>query len=210
MLYSVDALERPLKTPRQDTGQETTNNSPPSPPKRRGSTQRSASIASYLQQRICVDVCTLLSLANLSYAIDVGSQTDFVVRAGRLRDESCPPLQLLLRVVPLNLTLRKCKNSDVVSWEQREDGETKNEGNRSPKLILVSSFYCPLLVLGAIHRLTHGHTSLIDVQQLIRLYTRWVWCFLCVRIDTFDDDEEFFTELEIVQGKHNARNLLCA
>ena len=157
-----------------------------------------------------MDVCTLLSLANLSYAIDVGSQTDFVVRAGRLRDESCPPLQLLLRVVPLNLTLRKCKNSDVVSWEQREDGETKNEGNRSPKLILVSSFYYPLLVLGAIHRLTHGHTSLIDVQQLIRLYTRWVWCFLCVRIDTFDDDEEFFTELEIVQGKHNARNLLCA
>lgn len=62
---------------------------------------------------------------NLSYAIDVRSETDFVVRAGRLRDESCPPLQLLLRVVPLDFALRKRKYSIVVSREQ--GGEGRNE-----------------------------------------------------------------------------------
>lgn len=81
-------------------------------------------------------MCTLTGLTNLSYAIDVGSQTDFVVRAGRLRDEGCPPLQLLLRVIPLNLALwKRKKNSSVMSWEQREVGETNNEGK---KLLQVS------------------------------------------------------------------------
>lgn len=59
-----------------------------------------------LQQLLYVfDMCTLIGLTDLSYAIDVGSQTDFVVRAGRLCDEGSPPLQLLLRVIPLNLAL---------------------------------------------------------------------------------------------------------